>query len=102
MTGFMNEALAVSRSGPRPVPVAEPERWTILLGSGFERYDVGDAARFWGDALPGATIDIVDDGVHFLHVTHVDRVIAALDRLSAAERSGGARCHVLQRTAHVG
>ena len=84
MTGFMNEALSLSRSGPQPVQVAEPERWTILLGSGYERYDVSDAARFWSAALPGATIDIVEDGVHFLHATHTDHVIAALIRAAAS------------------
>ena len=80
MTGFMNEALALSE-GPKPFSVPSSDAWTILLGTGFERYDVGDARAFWGDALPGAKIDIVEDGVHFLHATHVDHVIAALDRL---------------------
>ena len=81
MTGFMNESLTFARTGPQPVSVPEPENWTILLGTGFERYDVGDARKFWGDALPGAIIDIVEDGVHFLHATHVDHVIAGLQRL---------------------
>lgn len=80
MTGFMNEALLISH-GPKPFSVPDPERWTILLGTGYERYDVSDASKFWSDALPGARIDIVEDGVHFLHATHVDRVIAGLDRL---------------------
>ncbi len=82
MTGFMNEALSVS-AGPQPVSVPDPGNWTILLGTGFERYDVTDARAFWCAALPGATVDIVDDGVHFLHLTHIDHVIAALDRMNA-------------------
>jgi hypothetical protein len=80
MTGFMNEALLISH-GPKPFSVPDPTRWTILLGTGFERYDVTDAQAFWGDALPGAIFDIVEDGVHFLHATHVDHVIAGLERL---------------------
>ena len=81
MTGFMNEALLISH-GPKPFSVPDPDRWTILLGTGFERYDVGDAQAFWGDALPGAAIRIVEDGVHFLHATHVRDLIAGLDRLA--------------------
>ena len=80
LTGFMNEALLISH-GPKPFSVPDPARWTILLGTGFERYDVTDAQAFWSDALPGATFDIVEDGVHFLHATHVNHVIAGLDRL---------------------
>jgi len=79
MYGFMNEALALARE-PKPAFVDDAGAWTILFGSGYERYDIDDAAEFWSAAMPDAAIETVADGAHFLHVTHTDVVIDALDR----------------------
>jgi pimeloyl-ACP methyl ester carboxylesterase len=79
MHGFLSEALQLG-VGPRLTPLANARRWTSLFGTGFETYDVSDAISFWGHALPGGTIKVVEDGVHFLHVTHVSEVIAGLNR----------------------
>jgi DNA-binding CsgD family transcriptional regulator len=82
VTGFLNEALALGRD-PVPANVVNAARFTLLWGTGHARYDIEDAIAFWSGAMPAAHIDVVDDGVHFLHVTHVDHVIAALDRAYA-------------------
>ncbi|TRW15214.1 alpha/beta fold hydrolase [Glacieibacterium frigidum] len=79
MTGFLGEALALA-ARPLPVRVPASRRWTLLFGTGYERHDVADAVAFWSAALPQATVRIVDDGVHFLHVTHGAEVVAALGR----------------------
>jgi pimeloyl-ACP methyl ester carboxylesterase len=79
MYGFLNEAIALG-AGANPVQMKDGSRWSAIFGSGYEKFDVADAARFWGAAMPGGTVDIVREGVHFLHVTHTDAVIAALRR----------------------
>jgi pimeloyl-ACP methyl ester carboxylesterase/DNA-binding CsgD family transcriptional regulator len=79
MKGFMNEALANNR-GPKPQQLDDASRWTLLFGSGYEKYDTSDAAAFWSAAMPGAAVVTVPEGVHFLHVTHSDKVIDALMR----------------------
>ena len=80
--GFLGETLALTR-GAAPRRVADARRWTLLYGTGYEAADVADASAFWQAALPGATLRIVDDGVHFLHVTHTVEVVAALRRAFA-------------------
>ena len=67
--GFLSEALSLE-AGPKPARLADATNWTAMFGSGYESYDTFDAASFWGEAMPGAWIEIVEDGVHFLHVTH--------------------------------
>ncbi len=86
MYGFMNEALWLT-GAPHPSVVPDAGGWTVLLGDGTEPYDIADAQAFWRAALPDATIDLVQGGFHFLHVTHVDRVIAALDRAGGIARA---------------
>jgi DNA-binding CsgD family transcriptional regulator/pimeloyl-ACP methyl ester carboxylesterase len=84
LSGFLAEALANAK-GYQLDEVQNSHRWTALFGSGFESYDVSDAVAFWGKAMPQGTIRVVEDGVHFLHVTHVDEVIAALRRAKEQE-----------------
>ncbi|MBK8630073.1 MAG: alpha/beta fold hydrolase [Sphingomonadales bacterium] len=79
MHGFFGEVMAM-RKGPKLDPVPDATRWTALFGSGYESYDVTDGVTFWSSALPGGAIRVVDDGVHFLHLTHTDEVVAALKR----------------------
>ena len=79
MTGFMDEALELG-DGPRPRPIADARAWTAMFGSGYERRDISDATDWWAKHLTGATIEVVDGGVHFLHSTHTAEVIAALHR----------------------
>lgn len=82
MHGFFAEAMAVTK-GPDLVPLPDGSRWTALFGSGYESYDVTDGVAFWSKALPGGAIRVVEDGVHFLYLTHTDEVVAALKRAIA-------------------
>jgi pimeloyl-ACP methyl ester carboxylesterase len=82
MHGFLEEALQLGL-GPKLEPLANGERWTGLFGTGYESYDVKDAVAFWGNILPDGVIRIVEDGVHFLHVTHPEEVITGLNRAFA-------------------
>jgi DNA-binding CsgD family transcriptional regulator len=84
MTGFMDEALELG-NGPRPQPIADARAWTVMFGRGFDRYDISDATAWWARHLTGATIEAVEGGVHFLHSTHTDAVIAALKRSLAVD-----------------
>ena len=82
MEGFLSEALALE-AGPSPTRLIDAQTWSVIFGSGYESYDTSDAAAFWGDAMPGARIEIVESGVHFLHVTHTPLVIEALHRATS-------------------
>jgi DNA-binding CsgD family transcriptional regulator/pimeloyl-ACP methyl ester carboxylesterase len=82
MHGFLEEALQLGL-GLKLEPLANGERWTGLFGTGYESYDVKDAVAFWGNILPDGVIRIVEDGVHFLHVTHSEEVITGLNRAFA-------------------
>jgi pimeloyl-ACP methyl ester carboxylesterase/DNA-binding CsgD family transcriptional regulator len=84
MTGFMDEALELG-DGPRPQRIDDARAWTVMFGGGYERYDISDATAWWTGHLPGATIEVVEGGVHFLHSTHTAEVIAALQRSLTAE-----------------
>ncbi len=75
--GFLGEAQADAKGYAVPSP-RDSSTWTALFGSGYESYDVSDAVDHWGKVLPEGHIKVVDDGVHFLHITHIDEVIAAL------------------------
>jgi DNA-binding CsgD family transcriptional regulator len=83
MTGFMDEALELG-DGPRIFDALRARTWTVMFGSGYERYDISDAIAWWTDHLPGATIKVVEGGVHFLHSTHAAEVVAALHGSLAA------------------
>ncbi len=86
MTGFMDEALELG-DGPRPCRITDARAWTVMFGSGYERYDVSEATQWWADHLTGATIETVDGGVHFLHSTHTAQVVAALKRVCEIDRT---------------
>jgi DNA-binding CsgD family transcriptional regulator/pimeloyl-ACP methyl ester carboxylesterase len=77
--GFLGEALADAK-GYVVTPPQESEKWTAIFGSGYESYDVSDGLDYWRKLLPNGTMRVVDDGVHFLHVTHIHEVIDALKR----------------------
>jgi pimeloyl-ACP methyl ester carboxylesterase len=77
--GFVNEALALG-DGPQPIRVEDATRWTAMFGEGYERFDVPDAMAFWGDVIPGGTVQCVERGVHFLHMTNTAEVREALRR----------------------
>ena len=90
MTGFMGEALELG-DGPRPQHLQDARAWTVIFGSGFDRYDITDATDWWKMHLPGVTVDLVEGGVHFLHATHTTEIIAALQRsLAHVERQRAA------------
>ncbi len=79
--GFLGEALANARGYPVATPI-DSSKWTAIFGSGYESYDVTDALAHWGKVLPEGEMIVVEDGVHFLHLTHTDKVIEALGRAS--------------------
>ena len=92
MTGIMDEALDLGE-GPRPRPIADARAWTAMFGGGYDRHDIADATDWWAKHLTGVTIEVVDGGVHFLHSTHTEEVIAALHRsLCVVEPARKAAC----------
>jgi hypothetical protein len=42
-------------------------------------HTVDDMEKFWRPRLPGAEFETVEGGGRFLHLTHPDRILAALD-----------------------
>lgn len=81
LEGFLAEALAVSRAEPPPRPI-DPSRFTVLYGVDTERSGVPPAAAFWRGFLGPDRVEIIGEGLHFLHMTHADRVIAALNAVA--------------------
>ncbi len=80
MQGFLAELQAHGR-GARPTPLADGRQWRVLAGARDPLYDFGPCAGFWRETLPGAGIEMVADGGRWLHLTHVDRIVAALATL---------------------
>ena len=80
MHGFLAEMQAHGRGGLAPA-VAGDMCWAVLAGANDPLYDFADSEAYWREALPGVKIDQVADGGRWLHLTHVDRVIAALAAL---------------------
>jgi pimeloyl-ACP methyl ester carboxylesterase len=81
MRGFLAEMQAHGRGGLAPA-VAAGMRWSIIVGANDPLYDFADSEAHWREALPGADIEIVADAGRWPHLTHVDRVIAALARIA--------------------
>ncbi|MBC7520954.1 MAG: hypothetical protein H7268_07680 [Sandarakinorhabdus sp.] len=81
MRGFLAEMQAHGRGGLAPA-VAAGMRWAVIAGANDPLYDFADSESHWREALPGADIEVVADGGRWLHLTHTDRVIAALARIT--------------------
>jgi pimeloyl-ACP methyl ester carboxylesterase/DNA-binding CsgD family transcriptional regulator len=83
MAGFLGEALEL---GPRPRRIADGRNWTLIFGEIYERADATESRAYWLDHVPGAAVKMVVGGLHFLHSTHTDDVIAALERVCQFDR----------------
>lgn len=83
MAGFLAEMQAHG-AGSLPPHMACGRQWVIVAGAKDPLYDYADQAAFWRETLPGAVMDIVADGGRWLHLTHIDRVVAALGSAAAA------------------
>ena len=81
--GFFAELLAHG-SGAMPASVADARKWTLIYSPGTEPEDLGNAVAQWGAQLHGAAITHCVDGGNFMHVTHTDVVIDALERASGS------------------
>lgn len=77
--GFVAEMLAHG-SGAMPARIADARNWTLIYSPANEPEDLDNAVAQWGAQLAGATITHCADGGHFMHVTHHDVVIDALER----------------------
>ncbi len=88
MRGFLAE-LQAHGAGALPPAMADARHWVVINGARDPLYDFADAARFWQETLPGAEIEVLADGGRWLHLTHVDAVVAALARtMGPAVRQG--------------
>ncbi|PZN94167.1 MAG: hypothetical protein DCF31_10420 [Alphaproteobacteria bacterium] len=83
MRGFLAEVQSHG-TGTQPPTFADGSEWVVLAGANDPLYDYHDTGDFWRGVLPGAEVRIVADGGRWLHLTHVDAVVAAL--ASAARR----------------
>ena len=82
MVGFLAEMQAHG-SGMLAPRLASGGNWLILAGAHDPLYDFGDHAEYWREILPGVGVQIVADGGRWLHLTHVDQVVAALDTIGS-------------------
>ena len=76
MKGFLAEMQAHGRG--TPAMAADGRSWTVIAGAHDPLYDFRDSEGWWRATLPGVRIETVADGGRWLHLTHVDRVVAAL------------------------
>lgn len=84
--GFVAEHGALSRGDPLPV-IADAANWTVLFGSGDPLFDAEDAAPYWRAQLNGCRFDVVQGGGRFLQATHVEHIVAALERARHPDRN---------------
>jgi hypothetical protein len=83
--GFMGEALELGL-GPRPRKIGNGRNWTLIFGEVYERADATESRDYWSAHVPGAHIEMVEGGLHFLHSTHTPAMIAGLDRALGKSR----------------
>jgi len=64
--------------GVECAPLANGENWRVVMGSHDLMHTVQDMEAFWRARLPSARFETVEGGGRFLHLTHPERVLAAL------------------------
>jgi pimeloyl-ACP methyl ester carboxylesterase len=84
MQGFLAEMQAHGR-GAVPPSLPDARHWLVINGASDPLYDFADAEAFWRQTLPGAAIEVLADGGRWLHLTHVNAIVAALDRVAATD-----------------
>lgn len=75
--GFVHEVAAQAR-GLQPPRLDDASRWCVLGGLTDQAYAQPEAAAYWADQLPGATIRLVEDGGRWLHLSHADLIASEL------------------------
>ncbi len=85
MKGFLSE-MQVHGAGARPPALASGKAWVVLTGANDPLYRAADADDFWREVLPGVTLESAADGGRWLHLTHVDAIVAALGRATALRK----------------
>ena len=75
--GFVHEVSAHA-AGAEPPRLADASQWTVLGGLSDQAYAQADAASYWADRMPGATVRMVADGGRWLHLSHPDLLAAEL------------------------
>ena len=65
--------------GVECAPLLNGANWHVLMGAHDVMHAVEDMERFWRARLPHARFTTIDGGGRFLHLTHPDAVLAALD-----------------------
>ena len=83
--GFVHEVAAHAR-GQQPPRLADARDWCVLGGLTDQGYAQSDAASYWADRLPGATIRLIADGGRWLHLTHADLIARELATLAVRHR----------------
>jgi pimeloyl-ACP methyl ester carboxylesterase/DNA-binding CsgD family transcriptional regulator len=53
--------------------------WRVIMGAHDPMHAAADMERFWRVRLPGARFSTIADGGRFLHLTHADAVVSALE-----------------------
>ena len=79
--GFARELALQARGAPIAAPLAALD-WTIVFGSGDPYALASGSAAAWRAALPRARIDEVAAAGRFVHLSHPERVAAALAALT--------------------
>jgi DNA-binding CsgD family transcriptional regulator len=77
--GTVREHVLHSR-GVEVAPLGEAAGWQVLLGAQDPLHNPDDSLAFWRPRLPRAAFRVIDPGGRFLHLTHTDQVLEALDR----------------------
>ncbi|MBC7505985.1 MAG: hypothetical protein H7267_09730 [Sandarakinorhabdus sp.] len=79
MKGFLAEMQAHGAGALPPAPGCAAA-WTVMAGAMDPLYDFAATRSFWEATLPGAAIVTLPDGGRWLHLTHIDAIVASLGR----------------------
>lgn len=78
LEGCIREHFEHSR-GADCMTLQDGSNWRILMGAHDPMHRTEDMEAFWRIKLPGASFQTIDGGGRFLHLTHPDAVLAALE-----------------------
>jgi pimeloyl-ACP methyl ester carboxylesterase len=65
--------------GVECAPLEDGAGWHVLMGAHDVMHAAADMETFWRARIPGARFTTIEGGGRFLHLTHPDVVLAALD-----------------------
>lgn len=78
LEGAIREHYEHSR-GAKCAPLEDGSDWRVVMGARDLMHSVEDTEKFWRVRLPGCQFTTITDGGRFLHLTHPDIVLSALD-----------------------